>query len=52
MVKSIAGYDENRWKEVGLKLVRPGITAKLEQDSPTITDVANHPPQNHSRSDL
>ena len=28
--KSIVGYDENRWKEVGLELVRPGIKAKFE----------------------
>ena len=30
--KSIVGYDENRWKEVGLELVRPGIKAKFEQN--------------------
>ena len=30
--KSIAGYDENRWKEVGLELVRPGIKAKFKQN--------------------
>ena len=29
--KSIVGYDENRWKEVGLELVRPGTRAKFEQ---------------------
>ena len=30
--KSIVGYDENRWKEVGLELVRPGIKAMSEQN--------------------
>ena len=30
--KSIVGYDENRWKEMGLELVRPGIKAKFEQN--------------------
>ena len=30
--KSIVGYDENRWKEVGLELVRPGIKAKFKQN--------------------
>ena len=27
LCKSIDGHDENRWKEVGLELVRPGIKA-------------------------
>ena len=30
--KSVFGYDENRRKEVGLELVRPGIMAKFEQN--------------------
>ena len=30
--KSVVGYDENRWKKVGLELVRPGIVAKFEQN--------------------
>ena len=30
--KSLVGYDENRWKEVGLELVRPGIKAKFEKN--------------------
>ena len=31
--KSIVRYDENRQKEVGLELVRPGIKAKFKQNS-------------------
>ena len=30
--KLIVGYDENRWKEVDLELVRPGIMAKFEEN--------------------
>ena len=30
--KSIVGYDENRWKEVGPELMRPGIKAKFKQN--------------------
>ena len=53
--KSIVGYDEKRWKEVGLELVRPGIKAKFKQNPllfqmpqtthpKTISDATNHPP--------
>ena len=31
--KSIVGYNENTWKEVGLELVKPGINGKFEQNA-------------------
>ena len=49
--KSIVRYDENRWKEVALELVRPGIKAKFEQHSLLLL-MLQITPLNHSGSDL